>query len=218
MKDVLYSARKPFSIQKPKSIMVEDFLDPDENRVAVLDIETSGLKADWDVVISTVINVFGRPDDQIVFEILLDKYNMQSMEEELLCDLTEYMKDFDGVITYYGLKFDIPFLRTRAIFHGMQPIGKIRHLDLYPSVKNYLYALSSRRLERLTELAQVADPDGTPMKTKLKIFDWASVVHGRNFETYQKIIEHNIKDVEALEAMALKMYRWGLLPDRILRR
>jgi uncharacterized protein YprB with RNaseH-like and TPR domain len=217
MQDYMYS-RKQYQVPKSKSVLVEDFLDPDENHVAVLDIETSGLKADWDVVISTVVDVWGKPNDPQVFEVSLQELDMQAMECDLMCDLMDYMADFDGVISFYGLKFDIPFLRARAIFHDLQPIGKIRHLDLYPSVKNYLYALSSRRLERLTELAQVADPDGTPMKTKLKIFDWAAVVHGRNEEVYQKIIEHNIKDVEALKSMTLKMYKWGLLPDRKTRR
>jgi len=122
---------------------------------------------------------------------------------------------YDGIITYYGSKFDCNFLRTRALALGIEPLAKIKHLDLYYTAKRVICS-KTRRMDRVNEILQLGNPDGSPDKTRLAIQHWSDVVIGRNSESLRYIIEHCIKDVEILENATKQLRQFA--PDRILRR
>ena len=68
---------------------------------------------------------------------------------EMLC---EELNNYDTLLTYYGTRFDIPFIRTRAIDNGIRfPFYReVSHKDLYYQVRSKL-RLNSNSLKTATE-------------------------------------------------------------------
>ena len=50
--------------------------------------------------------------------------NINILDKRVVQDCVKDMKKFDRIVTYYGTKFDIPFIRTRALHHDI-------HFPLY---------------------------------------------------------------------------------------
>ena len=190
------------------------FLDPDQMKVAVLDIETSSLKSDFGITICAVIHQFGTREDYKVFAIDLNEKDLLADEKKLLEALNAELEQFDGVVTYFGSRFDLPFIRTRSLYHGLKPLGKKKSLDLYFTVKRTTNP-SSRRLERINDILRISDPDGSPDKTRLGMAEWNGVVFQRDTKQLDYVIEHCIADVKILEN-AVERFR-EFVPDRIVR-
>src|SRR5205809_4082037 len=107
------------------------FLDPDIFRVAVFDIETTGLKGDFDIILVAVVRPYGTREKAKSFHIDLHTPDLLKAERILLKQIVEELDTYDGLITYYGSMFDVPMLRTRMFYHGLSPFPKIKHLDMY---------------------------------------------------------------------------------------
>jgi uncharacterized protein YprB with RNaseH-like and TPR domain len=190
------------------------FLNPDSMKVAVLDIETTSLKSDFGIMLCAVIRTYGSREDPKVFRINLSNPSLVEAEKEILIQLNEELTTYDGLITYFGNRFDIPFIRTRALYHGIQPLKKTKSLDLYFTVKRVTNP-STRRLERINQILQVSNPDASPDKTKLGLIEWNNVVLNRDNSALDYIVTHCIADIMILENVVNKFI--DFIPDRIMR-
>jgi len=213
-RDALYRVDLRRDGIEPKASAKDLFLDPSRSRIGVLDIESSGLRADFAVTFCVVIKIFGR-DETKVFKIDIRQRNMMEAEKKMLKELVHFMRSLDGVITYYGTGFDIPFLRTRMMAHGMTNyIRKLRHLDLYYTVKSKLL-LSRNRLMNVIEMLQTSD--GTvPDKGRVEPAKWMRCIFAGDEDALNEIVKHCVEDVLALESALLKLQ--DVAPDRIIRK
>lgn len=213
-RDALYRADLRRDRIEPKASSKDIFLDPSLTRVGILDLESSGLRADFAVTFCVVIKIFGR-DEMKVFKMDIRPRNMMESEKKMLKELVHYMRGLDGVITYYGSGFDLPFIRTRMLAHGMTNyIRKVRHLDLYYTVKSKLL-LQRNRLMNVVELLQTSD--GTiPDKGRVEPAKWMRVIFAGDESALQEVVNHCVEDVLALEATLLKLQ--DVAPDRIIRK
>jgi uncharacterized protein YprB with RNaseH-like and TPR domain len=166
----------------------------EQGEEAFLDIETTNLNADFAYMLSYALKVKG---EEIVFSGLITKEEIftgqfdKRLVEECIRDLSEFKR----IYTYYGTKFDIPFLRSRAVYHKLDfiPFGLIQHQDLYYLVRNR-FKFSRNRLEGVTEFL------GIEGKTKLSGNIWVKATIGDK-KALEYIQEHNIKDVIILEKL-----------------
>lgn len=213
-RDALYRVDLRRDGIEPKASSKDIFLDPSRTRVGILDIESSGLLADFAVTFCVVIKIFGR-DEMKVFKMDIRPRNMMESEKKMLKELVHYMRSLDGIVTYYGQGFDVPFLRTRMMAHGLTGyIRKIRHLDLYFTVRGKLL-LSRNRLMNVIELLQTSD--GTvPDKGRVEPAKWMRVIFAGDENALNEVVEHCKEDVLALEAALLKLR--DVAPDRIIRK
>lgn len=196
-----------------KSSKVENFLNPSETRVGVVDIESTGLSADFAIAFCVVCKIYGR-DEVKIFRLELQSLDLLKAEKRMLRKVRNYLRGLDGVITYYGTGFDMPFLRTRMLAYGMTPIGKIRHLDLYYTVRRTM-RLSRNRLMNAVELLQQGD--GTISdKGRVAPALWVKALYARSEHALNEIVEHCVQDVHALEGALIKLKAFA--PDRVLRR
>ena len=71
----------------------------------------------------------------------------KTRDKEVVKSLIEDMKKFTRVVTYYGARFDIPFIRTRAVKWGLEfPLYKqVLHTDVYYMMKHRFKLLESPR-------------------------------------------------------------------------
>ncbi len=168
---------------------------PLKERVGHLDIETTNLKANFAIVISYAIKcekgILGRA-------ITPDEMHKGIYDKNLLADCVKDMKTFDRLVVYWGKdrRFDIPTLRTRCIYYGLDfPLYKdIKVTDMWDAAKNKLN-LHSRRLEAVCEFYNIPAKKH-PLKPSL----WIDVMSGKK-KALDWVWEHNKEDVISLEAV-----------------
>jgi uncharacterized protein YprB with RNaseH-like and TPR domain len=169
-----------------------------EKRIGYLDIETTSLKANVGIMLSWAIkgrDTSGTTSALITKEEIFDgKYDSRIVE--MLC---EEMNNYDTLMTYYGTRFDVPFIRTRALDHGIRfPFYReVSHKDLYYQVRSKL-RLNSNSLKTATEFL------GIRGKTKLDPRVWRDATYG-DTDALQTVLSHNIADVIILERLHKKI-------------
>ena len=85
--------------------------------IGYVDIETTGFSAKIDVMLSWCLK--GRGDKNVAGAWISRKELMSENQDARIVELlVEEMNKYDVVYTYYGTRFDIPFIRTRALHHG----------------------------------------------------------------------------------------------------
>lgn len=158
-------------------------------REAYLDIEASQLNATFGYVISWALKIRGDPN---VRHAIIKSRSLRS-EKRVLRDLLRALKDVDVVYTYYGSRFDIPFIRARCLYHSLEFPSYLEkyHRDVYYLAKRSLKLHSTR-------LAAVAEFLGIEGKTLVAPSTWVAAAFGdKNALWY--ILDHNIRDVIVLE-------------------
>jgi len=196
-----------------KSSNIDVFLDPDEMRVATLDIETSSLKADFGVILGACIHTYGTREKPIVLRTDLSVPDLFEAEIQTVTNIVDVMCEYDGCLTFYGRLFDIPYLYTKCKMHDIDWMGKKKHLDLWFTTKRYIKA-SSRRLDQINQILQFKHPEYAS-KTRLGMKEWNGAAYGRSESDLDYIIDHCIKDVEITENVCNE-YR-DVLPDKVMR-
>src|SRR3990167_7191880 len=88
-----------------------------EERIGFLDIEVSNLKADYGVITCWCLKKSG---GDIIENILnkkdISKWGYTGKEDtRVIKSLVEALKNFDKVVGHYSSRFDIPYVRTRAV-------------------------------------------------------------------------------------------------------
>jgi len=159
-----------------------------------LDIETDSLVGDYGFMLTYSIKP--ENDDNIICSaVTKEEIDNGTYDKRLVKECINNLMKFDRVYTYYGSKFDIPFLRTRALELGLDfPIyGAMSHKDVWYIAK-YKLKLHSNRLASVCDLLEIKG------KSNLNPKLWRLAKSG-NKKALDEILKHNIADVEVLEAV-----------------
>lgn len=164
-------------------------------KVGHLDIESSQLNASFGFIVSWAIKVDGEDTilgDRLQPRDFRQKDKLQT-DKRVVMSLTDALKKFDVVTTYFGDYFDIPFIRSRCLKHDRPFLeyGSLVHVDVWKIVKRAM-KLHSHRLEA------VASHLGVNSKTKLDPDTWSRGVMG-DMDAIEEIWVHNREDVITLE-------------------
>src|SRR5439155_10281199 len=95
-------------------------------KIVILDIETTSLEGDAGVLVGAgLMSEAGRG------EYL--EARRTSDEKPVLSKLSKRLESYDVLVTWNGRSFDIPFLTTRLMKHGLDPrsIFPNAHFDLF---------------------------------------------------------------------------------------
>ena len=171
-------------------------------RIGFLDIEASNLDADFGIMLKYCIK------DSISGEILhaeITKEDIETSEagkedKRVVKQCIEDMVKFDKIVTFYGVRFDIPFIRTRALVNKIPFLtyGALTHKDIYFSVRAK-FKLSSNRLENACRVLL-----GKTNKTRINSKFWAGAQRG-DPAALEYVLDHNKKDVIDLEKLYYKV-------------
>lgn len=154
--------------------------------LAIWDTESIGFNADYGTLLcGSVKRVNG---DVVTFKV-----EQLGNDRKVARELKEYLESFDAWVTYYGKGHDVPFLNTRLLRHGLHPVERRPHIDLFFSLK-YGLKLSSKSQAQLLSFL------GTDQqKLHLGPENWADL--GKDFtKRMRNIVERCESDVEGLEA------------------
>jgi len=161
-------------------------------KVGFLDIETSNLKANFGIVLCWCI----LDENGTLYEDWLTKKDVLSGNEDtrVVSTCIETMRAFDRVVGHYSTYFDIPFLRSRAIIHGLDfpKHGELYHTDVWRMAKTKL-CLHSNRQDVIAESLQ-----GKTIKTRISHPAWRQAMMGDE-KAAAEVVDHCEKDVQDLK-------------------
>lgn len=167
----------------------------DFERVAFLDIETTNLKANIGFMISWSIKYL---NGKVINDIITRKEAIDAdrQDKRIIKNLIKVLeKDVDVIVTYYGSRFDVPFVRTRAMMWEIDfpKFGSKKHIDMYFVVRSKMRLHSNR-------LAVACRALGIKGKTPLHPDVWRRAALGYAKEL-KEVLKHNDEDVKILERL-----------------
>jgi len=169
-----------------------------EEKIGFVDIEASNLSATFGYIISYCIK---EADGPIIERVLSPKdIKKHTFDKQLMKQFIIDSRKFDRLLGYYSTKFDIPFLRTRCVYFGLDfPLySEIKHTDVYYIVRNKLN-LHRNRLETACEFFDI------PCKGhRLNPTIWQRAMSGEK-KALDYILQHNREDVISLELLYNKV-------------
>ncbi|KKM44028.1 hypothetical protein LCGC14_1562230 [marine sediment metagenome] len=160
-----------------------------ENKTfCMFDIETTNLDAD----VGWILCASFKPVDGETYTI-----RGAADDTNILDAIRDELHKYDYIVTWYGTRFDLPFVATRLLLNRKEAIGRLRHIDLL-YVSRFKFKFFNNKLEN------VADGlfGGDSVKTKLRGSVWYSA-RKHDKKTREKaidyIVEHCEMDVVELE-------------------
>lgn len=162
-------------------------------KVAMWDIETSDLQVNFGIMLVGGVQKLGsrRP-------FIVAKNKIGTDDRIVVAKLIEEMEHYDLLVSYNGIKFDLKWLNSKALYHGLRPLSPKFHLDMLPVAKR-VFRTHSKRLD------VVADYLGYSGKTSLRPEVWQKATHEADPTSMRYIIDHNKKDLIALEFVYLRL-------------
>lgn len=171
-----------------------------QEEVGFFDIEASNLKADFGYMFSYAIK---EKDGKILGRVLTPKEIRNfTFDRMLIEEMIKDLEKFDRIVVHYGTdrKFDIPFVRARALKWGYEfPLYRsIWTHDTWHMSRRKL-CLASNRLENICRFFDI------PAKEhKLVPNAWQKALSGDK-DSLAWIWEHNKEDVVSLEEVWKKL-------------
>lgn len=164
-------------------------------RILAWDLETSDLNAsDFGFIITASVVDVAKPT-KIYRRFRVDDYDGWYDDPwndfELVRDLVETLGAADTWVTYYGKRFDHPFLNTRVLYwkgkgNTIDHVENVPHIDLYDTAKRRLKLYSNR-------LQVVSDLLGHGQKTPLDLPAWKKAAGGHQ-PSIDVVAEHCDRD------------------------
>lgn len=109
----------------------------------------------------------------------------------------EVLAEADVVVTHNGDSFDLRYLKTRMLVHGLPPLPPITSLDTYKVAKKH-FMLNSNKLDYIAKLLKVGAKMDTPKGL------WLDVLRGDR-KAIKTMTEYNRHDVVVLEKVFAKL-------------
>ncbi|MBW1975255.1 MAG: ribonuclease H-like domain-containing protein [Deltaproteobacteria bacterium] len=161
---------------------------PMREKIGIFDIETTGLRANWSHMLTWCM--LDRDTGDIQHDIVTTKEARDKEDARIVKSAVKAIEEYDRVVTFYGSQFDIPYVRSRALYHGLGfPSYKtLYHTDVYYVVRNK-FALHSNRLMSVCQFFGIPAKDH-PMTPKL----WKDAGAGKP-EALATVLQHCKEDV-----------------------
>jgi uncharacterized protein YprB with RNaseH-like and TPR domain len=177
-----------------------------EERIGFLDIEFYNFDANYGRMITYCIK--DSQSKKIYFDTVtqadIKKGEKTGTEDKrVVKHLMEDMKQFDRIVTFYGQRCDIPYIRTRALMCGLDffSYGELTHTDLY-FIARYKLKLNRNALEVVCRSLL-----GKTEKTHVENSHWMRAMRGDK-ESINYILDHNKRDVRDTERVYHKIIKF----------
>jgi len=187
-------------------------IEPREPKVLIYDIETS-----FNILAAfQLLNLKPLPHDSILKERYIicaswkwlgeedihhisvnDFYNGYDDDVGVVETLHEVISSADVIIAHYGDRFDLPYVNTRSLFHGLDPLAPVPTIDTYKIAKRH-FKFNSNRLDYLGKFLGV----GGKIHTDQSL--WLKCLLG-DTSAIEDMVTYNIQDVKLLEEVYLKL-------------
>jgi len=159
------------------------------------DLETSNLQADFSILLTACIKSYGQ--ETLVFRA--DNYpewqTNRANDYQIVKAVSDELRKHAIVVGHFSSGFDIPFLRAKMTKHGIEPLPQMFGVDSW-RIARQNFRVSSRRLQNLASFFDLGEKEGVERGI------WMEAAYNGGKEAMDKIVAHNIRDVEILEKLA----------------
>jgi len=188
-----------------KATMQQKYKDKEIDKIGYLDIETSGLQADFDIILSWAIlirdvqtgktsveyDVLKKSD----FDLAHKKKNADLIDKRLCESVIDVINECDCLIGHWFVgkhRHDMPFIRTRCAINKIEGLPEHRVIRFGDTQKwgSQLYRLHNYGLDSLAQMF-----DLNVKKTRLEPKIWKNACIGIKADL-DYIVDHNVKDVK----------------------
>lgn len=178
---------------------------PEEGiRIGYLDIETTNLDANWGVCVCYCIKVHDK--DKIYSRVITPKeLRGKHLDKELCQQFLKDIQNFDKIVTYYGTRFDVPYIRTRCLINRLDfpEYGQLFHKDIYYIIRNK-FKLNRSRQELACRMLL-----GETEKTHFGLDYWIRAAAGDK-KALDYILDHCKRDVRDLNKLTNRVVNFHL--------
>lgn len=131
------------------------FIEQEQEKIGFLDIETTGLDANFGHMVTWCI-LDSSTDNILSDRITRDEIFSGDSDKRITASLIDEMKKYSRLVTWYGARFDIPFIRTRSLYWKIDfpKYKQLVHTDAYDIAKRKL-KLHSNRLETVCQFLDI---------------------------------------------------------------
>jgi len=168
-------------------------------RIVIFDIESTNLQANFGNILCLGYKVHGQKAVHVPsikdFNGVCDccgKINDPTNDKPLLKEIVKVLSDADVWVTWYGARFDVPFINSRLAYHKMHPLPPIPHIDGWRAARNNFH-LHSNRLASVQSFLELPDA-----KTPLTGRHWMQARVG-DPKGLRYVVKHCKQDVLVLE-------------------
>lgn len=112
-------------------------------------------------------------------------------DKHVLQVLHKVLSEADVIVHHNGSSFDLPYVQTRMLIHGMSPLPPIVALDTYKTAKSRFY-LNSNKLDYIAGLLGIGHKKETTKGL------WMKILQG-NRKAIKEMIVYNQRDVILLQ-------------------
>jgi len=176
-------------------------------KILLWDIEASNLNANWGFVFCIGYMWLGEKKPTIISGRDFPAFKKNTTDDRpVLNAFQPVFESADIVVTHYGVRFDLPFIQTRRMIHGMQPMSYATHIDTWRLAK-YTMKFNSNRLATVSESLPYKDLKKAPRKTPILPENWSRAIAG-HLPSIKTIEEHCALDILVLRDtyMALRPF------------
>lgn len=174
-------------------------------RVAIIDIETTGLSAVGEGVLLLAVV---KPYKQQPVTFRFDEYSVKpGREDKLLSALLLHLEQFHAIVGHNIARFDWPFLKSRARILGVPFIRAPLYYDTCQGVRRAGWLTKRNAIGKPTAaLDHAIDFLGLDQeKTKIYPNEWWESVWGRNTQARKDAVDgvaaHCVSDVRMTERL-----------------
>lgn len=162
-------------------------------RILLWDIETSDLRADWGTTLC--IGYKWYDEDEVHVISIMDYPGWKkdvTDDSRLVKDFHKIMMEADMYVTYYGKGFDLKWMNSKFLEHGLPILPNTAHVDLFYTAKSNLN-LSRKSLDNVSRFLNLDEK-----KYRVDGARWKRARVG-DPDALREVVEHCRADVQITE-------------------
>lgn len=164
----------------------------DKQPILLWDLECTNLNADFGYILCAGVKELGKKGVKTFSVADYPEYKKDpTNDKRLVKDVRDYLSKAGAWITWYGQRFDQPFLNSRLTYHRLTPMPPVPHIDGWRIAREKL-KLHSNRLASVSSFLQIEE------KTPLNGPIWIKASAG-DPSALKYVIQHCKQDVLVLE-------------------
>lgn len=170
-------------------------------KILYYDIETSDLKADWGELLMIGYKWAGDKDARVKTICDFPGWENRSVDlrdKPLVEFFRSLIEQADVIVGHYSTRFDLRFINTRALIHGLNPMPVVPHVDTWKAARNNL-AIGGNGMANIADTLRCDEQKG-----KVDKRTWRKA-RAHEKPAINKIAAYCKQDVRTQEAITKKL-------------